>query len=231
MEGDIAAKPGADLDARAAATADAGSSVSLRHRSDEAQEALHRTQNTESLVRLTGGVAHDFNNLLTVIIGNATALRLDAEARGDTKGIQRAERIERAAERGGRLAGQLLAFSRNQTLRPESLSAYSALSALYELLAQAAGDTVRIRLLADKDVWNCRIDPGQLDSAILNLVLNSRDAMPIGGSITISCHNEVMSPAQVPDQATGARDYVRIDVTDTGTGIAPDLLDKVFEPI
>ena len=75
MEGDIAAKPGADLDARAAATADVGSSVSLRHKSDEAQEALHRTQNTESLVRLTGGVAHDFNNLLTVIIGNATALR------------------------------------------------------------------------------------------------------------------------------------------------------------
>ena len=155
------------------------------------------TQKTELLVRLTGGVAHDFNNLLTVVIGNATALRLDAEARGDTKGVLRAERIERSAERGGRLAGQLLAFSRNQTLRPESLSAYSALSALYELLGQAAGETVRIRLLADKDLWNCRVDPGQLDSAILNLVLNSRDAMPIGGSITISCHNQVMSSAQV----------------------------------
>jgi nitrogen-specific signal transduction histidine kinase/TolB-like protein/FixJ family two-component response regulator len=230
MERDIAAKSGAGPDARATATADAGFGAGLRYKPDERQEALHWTHKTESLVRLTGGVAHDFNNLLTVVIGNATALRLDAQARADIRGVQRAESIERAAERGGRLASQLLAFSRNQTLHPESLSAYSALSALHALLGQAAGDTVRIRLLADKGLWNCRVDPGQLDSTILNLVLNSRDAMPTGGNITISCRNQTVGGAQVPDSAKRAGDYVQIDVVDTGTGIAPDLLEKVFEP-
>ncbi|MGA8196406.1 MAG: ATP-binding protein, partial [Acetobacteraceae bacterium] len=190
----------------------------------------YQSQKMESLVRLTGGLAHDFNNLLTVVIGNATALRLDAEARGDAKGIRRAEMIERAAERGGRMSGQLLAFSRNQMLRPESISAYNALSAMHELLGQAAGEAVRIHLLADDDLWNCRVDPGQLDSAILNLVLNARDAMPVGGSITISCHNQTMSLEPGGDTERLSGDYVRIDIKDTGTGIPPELLGRVFEP-
>ena len=228
MQGDADARPGADL--KATETARAAADDAGRPKPDQPQEALPQPQKMESLVRLTGGLAHDFNNLLTVVIGNATALRLDAEAREDAKGIRRAEMIERAAERGGRLAGQLLAFSRNQILRPESLSAYSALSAMHEWLGQAAGETVRIRLLADEDLWKCRVDPGQLDSAILNLVLNARDAMPIGGNITISCRNKTMSFDQVRDAARSSGDYVRIDVQDTGTGIPPDLLEKVFEP-
>jgi TolB-like protein len=184
----------------------------------------------EALGRLTGGVAHDFNNLLTVVLGNAAALRVHAEARGDTGTVQRAELIERAAERGGRLAGQLLAFSRRQILRPETVSVYRVISATHEFLAQAAGDSARVLLHAESGLWNCRVDPGQLESTILNLVLNARDAMPIGGNITISCRNarNRQSSAGKPDQVRG--DYVRIDVGDHGTGIAPELREKVFEP-
>ena len=175
-------------------------------------------------------MAHDFNNLLTVVIGHATALRLDAEARGDTKGARHGEIIERSAERGGRLAGQLLAFARNQVLRPESISAYGALSGMYESLALASGDTVRIRLLGDNDLWDCRVDPGQFDSAILSLVLNARDAMPAGGDIILSCHNQTKDFAETRGSARSPGDYVRIDVKDFGTGIPPHLLAKVFEP-
>ena len=192
--------------------------------------SLFQTQKMDSLVRLTGGLAHDFNNLLTVVIGNATALRLDAEVRGDTKAIRRAEMIERAADRGSRISSQLLAFSRNQMLRPESVSAYGAVSTMHELLAQAAGEGVRVHLLADDGVWNCCVDPGQLDSAILNLVLNARDAMPLGGNITISCHNQTVDDDPGRNLSRASGDYVRIDVKDTGTGIPPDLLDSVFEP-
>jgi len=179
---------------------------------------------------LTGGVAHDFNNLLTVVLGNATALRVNAEAGGDTASARRAEAIERAAERGSRLAGQLLAFSRKQMLRPEVVSVYRTLSETSELLAQAAGESVRVRLDTESGLWNCRVDPGQLESAILNLVLNARDAMPAGGSIAIQCRNHRVNrgPPNTPAHTPG--DYVRIDVTDTGYGISPDLCDKVFEP-
>ena len=150
----------------------------------------------ESLGRLTGGVAHDFNNLLTVVLGNAAALRVNAEARGDAQAIRRAEMIERAAERGGRLAAQLLAYSRKQMLRPETISVYQIISATTELLAQAAGEAVRIRLQTQPELWKCHVDPGQLESAILNLVLNARDAMPLGGNITIHCHNHTVRRGQ-----------------------------------
>ena len=184
----------------------------------------------ESLGRLTGGVAHDFNNLLTVVLGNATALRVNAESRGDAAAVQRAEMIERAAERGGRLAGQLLSFSRKQMLRPETISVYQILSATHPLLAQAAGESARVLLQAEPGLWNCLVDPGQLESAILNLVLNSRDAMPLGGNIDISCHNIRIDRASLGNIARAAGDYVRIDVRDSGIGIPPELQEKVFEP-
>ncbi len=199
-------------------------------RHTESSGALVRTREMEALGRLTGGIAHDFNNLLTVVLGNATALRAQAEARGDARTVQRAELIERAAERGGRLAGQLLAFSRKQILRPETVSVYRVISATHELLAQAAGESARVLVHAETGLWNCRVDPSQLESAILNLVLNARDAMPIGGSITISCHNIRMRGVSTDNPQHIPGDYVRIDVTDHGTGILPELREKVFEP-
>jgi signal transduction histidine kinase/TolB-like protein len=195
--------------------------------SKELEESRLHAQKMESLGRLTGGVAHDFNNLLTVVLGNATALRVAAESRGDAQAMRRAEMIERAAERGGRLAGQLLAFSRKQLLRPENVSVYRVLAATHGLLAQAAGESARVLLQAEPGLWNCLVDPGQLESAILNLVLNARDAMPVGGNINISCHNTRARPP-VGKGATG--DYVRIDVSDSGVGIPPEIREKVFEP-
>ena len=194
------------------------------------QGARFQAQKMESLGRLTGGVAHDFNNLLTVVLGNATALRVNAESRGDTQAVQRAEMIERAAERGGRLAGQLLSFSRKQMLRPETISVYQILSATHPLLAQAAGESARVLLQAEPGLWSCLVDPGQLESAILNLVLNARDAMPLGGNIDISCHNIRIGRATKANATRAAGDYVRIDVRDSGIGISPDIQEKVFEP-
>jgi signal transduction histidine kinase/TolB-like protein/FixJ family two-component response regulator len=204
--------------------------LAQRPNGGEPQDSLYQAQKMESLGRLTGGVAHDFNNLLTVVLGNAAALRVNAEARGDTQAVRRAEMIERAAERGGRLASQLLAYSRKQMLRPETISAYQVISAMSELLAQAAGETVRIRLQTEPDLWNCSVDPGQLESAVLNLVLNARDAMPVGGNIAIDCHNHKARGTQPGKPARIAGDYVRVDIKDTGCGIPPHLVDKVFEP-
>ena len=159
----------------------------------------------ESLGRLTGGVAHDFNNLLTVVLGNAAALRVNAEARGDAEAIRRAEMIERAAERGGRLAAQLLAYSRKQMLRPETISVYQIISATSELLAQAAGEAVRIRLRPNQSFGSAMSIRGSLNSAILNLVLNARDAMPVGGNITIHCYNHTVRRGQPGTPARGCR--------------------------
>ncbi len=125
--------------------------------------ARDQAQKMESLGRLTGGVAHDFNNLLTVVLGNATALRINAETRGDAEAVRRAEMIERAAERGGRLAGQLLAFSRNQMLRPETTSVYRVISAMHELLGQAAGECVRVLLLSNPSCGTAASIPRQLE--------------------------------------------------------------------
>ena len=197
---------------------------------NEPQDDRYTTQKMEALGRLTGGIAHDFNNLLTVVLGNATALRVGAEARGDLQATQRAEMIERAAERGGRLASQLLAFSRKQMLRPETVSVYRVVSAMIDLLARASGEAVRIRLQMDRGLWNCRIDVGQFESAILNLVLNAREAMPDGGNIVIECQNHKASGISMARKAHAPGDYVRVDVKDTGCGISPELCDKVFEP-
>jgi signal transduction histidine kinase/TolB-like protein/CheY-like chemotaxis protein len=194
------------------------------------QDAMFQAQKMEALGRLTGGVAHDFNNLLTVVLGNATALRMNAEIRSDSQGVRRALMIERAAERGGRLASQLLAFSGKQMLRPETISVYQVISEMHAFLSQAAGETVRVALEAERNLWNCHVDPGQLESAILNLILNARDAMPVGGNISISCHNLTVTRDAARASGKVPGDYVQTDVKDTGTGIKPELLEKVFEP-
>src|ERR1700712_4443279 len=157
-----AARRGAFVTAATALVTDrrAGRSTAASTRSaggqsvETAEDPWRQSQKMEALGRLTGGVAHDFNNLLTVVLGNAAALRVNAEARGDTHAVRRAEMIERAAERGSRLAGQLLAYSRKQMLRPETVSVYRVISATSELLAQAAGEAVRIRLHTGPALWN-----------------------------------------------------------------------------
>jgi nitrogen-specific signal transduction histidine kinase/TolB-like protein/ActR/RegA family two-component response regulator len=197
----------------------------------DAQAKLLQAQKMEAVGQLTGGVAHDFNNLLTVVLGNATVLRLKAEARGDAQSARRAELIERAAERGGRLAGQLLAFSRKQILQPENVQVHELLRGIQELLLRAAGEQIRLGITSADDLWSCHVDPTQLESAVLNLVLNARDAMPLGvGTIAIRCANEAIEDARAQVLGGVPGDYVRVDVADTGSGIGPELLEKVFEP-
>jgi len=192
--------------------------------------SAYRDQKMEAVGQLTAGIAHDFNNLLTIVIGNAGALRLAAERWGSPADVRRAAAIEGAAQRGGRLATQLLAFSRKQTLSPEVLSAFTVLSELLDLLTRAAGDTVQMKLAADEDLWSCLVDRGQLESAVLNLIFNARDAMPEGGCIRIICGNHRAEAESARKHGGSAGDYVRIEVADTGTGIPADIMARVFEP-
>ncbi|MBS0639622.1 MAG: hypothetical protein JSS43_07105, partial [Proteobacteria bacterium] len=185
-------------------------------------------QKMEALGRLTGGVAHEFNNLLTVVLGNATSLRLAAQTRGDDHEVRKASAIEQAAQRGGRLAAQLLAYSQRQALLPRILSVFDVLSNLHDLLSRAAGEAVQLRLHADDDLWRCHLDEGELEAAALNLVLNARDAMPTGGLVSITCRNERVEAAPLGHGARTPGDYVRLDVADSGIGIPEELHQRVF---
>ena len=194
------------------------------------QAQLVQAQKMEAVGQLTGGVAHDFNNLLQALNGNLDMIHRHAEARGDARLLHLITNAQRAAARGTRLTQQLLAFSRRQHRRAEPVWVDRLAAGMNELLHRAAGETVALRLAAAPDLWPCRIDAAQFESALLNLVINAHDAMPDGGSLAIITGNVMLAPAGAAalDLAPGA--YVRVDVADTGAGIAPEHLARVFEP-
>jgi hemerythrin-like metal-binding protein len=197
----------------------------------ELRSQLAEAQKLASIGRLTSGVAHDFNNFLTVMLSNAALLRSQAEAAGDGRAARLAAMIERAGERGARLASQLLRFARKQTLFPETTRLRPLLGAMHELLSRAAGAANTLELRCPDDVWPLRIDPTQLESALLNLVINAADATgAAGGAIAITAENVTLPLAQAASLRLPPGDFVRIGVADSGTGIAPDLLERVFEP-
>jgi hemerythrin-like metal-binding protein len=197
----------------------------------ELRRQLAHARKLESVGRLTSSVAHDFNNFLTIVLSNAAQLRASAEAAGDARGVRRAGMIERAGERGARLASQLLTFARKQTLFPETTAVGPLLAAMHELLRQGAGKANELLIRCADDVWTIRVDPTQLESALLNLVINARDAMPTGGgAIAITAENVTLSLAAAARLRLPPGDFVRIGVVDSGSGIAPDLLERVFEP-
>ncbi|WP_448203391.1 response regulator [Azospirillum sp. sgz302134] len=194
---------------------------------ERAEAALARAQRLEAIGQLTGGVAHDFNNLLTVIVGN-----LDLIARTD----EVPERVRRlgaaalsAAERGERLTRQLLAFARRQALHPEIADANRLIQDEEALFRRAVDEAVEIRLDLDDTLKPCRIDVAQFEAALLNLVVNARDATPAGGCITIATRNTVL-PAQDAPPDLPAGGYIVVAVQDTGAGIPPEILPRVFEP-
>jgi PAS domain S-box-containing protein len=195
-----------------------------RHRED----ALRQSQKMEAVGQLTGGVAHDFNNLLTVVIGN---LELAQERLGDDGNI--APLLSRAREgalRGATLTHRLLAFSRKQALAPRSIDARALIDGMSDLLRRTLGETIEIEVTGDTDPWRCEADPGQLESALLNLAINARDAMLGGGGLAIETHNiDLDEHAAVRADVMPGR-YVMIVVTDTGCGMVQDVLDKAFEP-
>jgi len=191
-------------------------------RLEQMQKQLAESQKLDALGQLTGGVAHDFNNLLMVVSGSIHTLK---KGIGDDAKLQRAvAAIEAATRRGAALTSQLLTFARRQSVNPQPIDIAERIEAVREVLGTGVGDIAKLSFEVDRRTWPVTVDVAELETALINLVINARDAMPDGGTITIGAHNAKLSGE--PD----AGDYVAISVGDTGSGIAPDVLDKIFDP-
>ena len=191
----------------------------------EAEQSLRHALKMEAIGQLTGGVAHDFNNILTTVIGNLD--RIVTQSAPDDRCRRLAENALHGAEQGARLTQHLLTFARRQRLEPEVLDLKQVLGTVIVLARRAVSETIDLSLQLGDDLWRCCVDEAQLQAAILNLVINARDAMPSGGRIVIAARNAAIG-REVPDLAAG--NYVRLSVQDTGSGMAPDVLCRVFEP-
>jgi signal transduction histidine kinase/CheY-like chemotaxis protein len=187
---------------------------------------LYQAQRLKSIGQLTGGVAHDFNNLLAVIMGNAEVLA--ARLGKDDKPAQA---VIRAASRGADLTQRLLAFSRQQPLHPHDIDLDGLVNSMLDMLHRTLGETIETRTLTCTGLWPALADPGQLESALLNLAINARDAMPGGGTLTIETANVTLSEDDVAATAeVSPGEYVALVVSDTGVGMPPEVLEHAFEP-
>lgn len=193
---------------------------------EKAEARLVQAQKMEAVGQLTGGLAHDFNNLLTAVVGS---LDLLIRRTDDERLRKLAQNALQAAERGGQLTAQLLAFSRRQRLTPTALDANDIVSGMGDLLARTIGPHIRIETKLDAHLWSALADRTQIEVMILNLALNARDAMPNGGRLTIATSNLASVPPSLSTELA-AGEYVVIAVTDTGTGMAPEVLTRAFEP-
>ena len=195
----------------------------------QADAMLREAHKMQAIGQLTGGIAHDFNNLLTVILGNLEFAA--AKFRGDEAVLPRIERAAWAAQRGATLTRQLLAFARKQPLEPVAVNFSQVLPEIGGLLQRTLGENIEVRVVDSAGLWNCLTDAAQLESAVLNLALNARDAMPAGGRLTIEVANKVLDEtyARAHVEVT-AGDYVMLAVSDTGQGMTPDVAARAFEP-
>ena len=201
--------------------------VEERTREREAALAqVHEMQKVESLGQLTGGVAHDFNNLLMAVLGNLDLLRKHVP--DDPKARRLIDGAIQGAERGATLTKRMLAFARRQELKPETVDVPSLVDSMVEMLGRSLGPGVRITTDFEPDLPPTRVDPNQLELALLNLALNARDAMPLGGKLVISAHCEHVLAGDVPGLAPG--DYVCIAEQDTGHGMDEVTLKRATEP-
>jgi PAS domain S-box-containing protein len=193
------------------------------------EEQLRQAQKMEAVGQLTGGIAHDFNNLLTVIMGNAESL---SESLGDNPRLKHlAELMAMAAQRGADLTRSLLAFARKQTLAPRVTDVNALVSRMEDLLRRTLGEQIEVVLVRGEGLWNAAVDPAQLDSAILNLAVNARDAMPNGGKLTIETANVELDDAYASQNIGAvAGPHVMIAVSDSGAGMTPEVLTRAFDP-
>lgn len=193
------------------------------------QAQLQQAQKMEAVGQLTGGVAHDFNNLLGVIIGNLDIL--NEGLKDDDARQKQIESALRSALRGAELTSRLLAFSRKQSLRPVTTDLNRLVSGMTDLIRRTLGETIAVRTVSATDLWETKVDPGQMEAALLNLAVNARHAMPDGGELIVETANAALDQAGVArfDGLQAGR-YAMLSVSDTGTGIAPNALKHVFEP-
>jgi two-component system cell cycle sensor histidine kinase/response regulator CckA len=193
------------------------------------ENQINQSQKMDMVGQLAGGIAHDFNNVLSAIM-MANDFLLNAHKPTDPS-FQDIMQIKQNATRAATLVRQLLAFSRRQTLRPQVLDLGDALSDLTMLLRRLIGEKVKLDLVHGRDLWPIKVDVSQFEQVIVNLAVNARDAMPDGGKLTVKTANMTTEEAaQQSYKGMPAADYVRIDISDTGTGIPADIVDKIFEP-
>ena len=191
-------------------------------------EQLRQAQKMEAVGQLTGGIAHDFNNLLMIIGGSLDLLHRGAAESERTLALLDAAR--QGVARGAKLNQQLLAFSRRQDLHTEAICVSDLIPDFEHLLDRAVGEMVTVTIETADKLWYCHTDPHQLETAIVNLAINARDAMPNGGTLTLATENRTVG--SVAAMAVGATpgEYVVVSVTDTGTGMSPEIATRVFEP-
>ena len=196
-----------------------------------AQAQLRQVQKMESIGQLTGGIAHDFNNMLAIVIGSLDIARRRLGEDGDPRVIKGIDNAAEGAQRAAQLTARLLAFSRQQPLEPHPTDLNKLVGGMSELLRRTIGEDMRVETVLAGGLWRAAIDPSQLENAILNLCVNARDAMPGGGRVTIETAN-----AHLDDAYCAAHDevspgqYVMVSVTDTGTGMPPEVVERAFDP-
>ncbi len=194
------------------------------------QDQLRQSQKMEAVGQLTGGLAHDFNNLLTGIAGSLELLQTRV-AQGRLGEVERyVAAAQGAARRAAALTHRLLAFSRQQTLDPKPTSANRLIAGMEDLIRRSIGPSVALEVIAAGGLWNTLVDPNQLENALLNLAINARDAMPDGGRLTIETGNKWLDERGAAQRDLSPGQYVSICVSDTGTGMTPDVIERAFDP-
>ncbi len=194
-------------------------------------EQLFQSQKMEAVGQLTGGVAHDFNNILTIVLANADAI-LDYD-QVPPEIAKRAKRISDAGQKAADLTRQLLAYSRKQVLKPEKSDLNDLVSTTGQMMRRTLGEHIIVQTIAAPGLWTTSVDRTQVETAIINLCINARDAMPTGGRLTIETRNVTLDReyvARQEDEDLAAGDYAMLSVTDTGSGMPPEILSRVFEP-
>jgi PAS domain S-box-containing protein len=189
---------------------------------EKMQRQLAESQKLDALGQLTGGVAHDFNNLLMVITGGIHTLKKLAGS--DPRGVQAVQSIEAATQRGAALTRQLLTFARRQSVNPQSINLAHRIHSIRDVMDMGVGSAIQLVIDVADNIWPVVADPAEFETALVNLVINARDAMPGGGSVTIQANNIHI------DDGEHKGDHVAIKVRDTGVGIPPDVLNKIFDP-
>jgi PAS domain S-box-containing protein len=196
------------------------------------QEQLVASQKMEAVGQLSGGIAHDFNNLLMIVLGNLETVQRHVRQLSGAANVQRAlNNALRGAQRAAALTSRLLAFSRRQPLDPKPLDVNKFITGAVEFLQRSLGETVQIEAVGNAGLWRIEVDPNQLEVALVNLAINARDAMPHGGKLTIEAANMFADEDYVrANPEVGKGQYVALCVSDSGTGMPPDVLNRAFEP-